>query len=452
MDFIKLTDSGLKIATRKEIYDELCLFARAAYGNDISLDEGTPFEAFLNMLADDLSTVNGSVQSFSELFSTKELSGGFLDFVAGQRGIVRKTVKNQRVTVTATVDSSVIKPFLAARNSIFIQDKLGRTWVNTTQLMIQEFKFLPNGDFDTVENYQGTCEFGLMPLDGYDADLLYAKNNASLENLVAVPPSDQMFIKNFTFMNDVNATPAVQENETDPQLRARYDQAVYSDAAATVEGLRSNLLKVTNYVRIVENMTNSAEGSPYGLAPHSIWVIVGGGSTSDNSPTVSTDSSDITIAQTILNYKSLGCGVSVDNNVTNGTIVIDGETYKTGNFVVNIPVETITAVIPFTRLVENTVSFNIVLTTTNSDGRVRDAVRGRVDLALKEYVSGLQPGEVITLMDTVNAIQEVLAQYPAGEFDFVSSTPSYSIAGGIKIYQKGVGGSAVVKFQDEITA
>lgn len=451
MDFIKLTDSGLKIATRKEIYDELCLFARAAYGNDILLDEGTPFESFLNMLADDLSTVNGSVQSFSELFSTKELSGRFLDFVAGQRGIVRKTVKNQRVTVTATVDSDVIKPFVAARNSIFIKDKLGRTWVNTTQLMIQEFKFLPNGDFDTVENYQGTCEFGLMPLDGYDADLLYAKNNASLESLIAVSPSDQMFINHFNFMNDVNATPAVQENETDPQLRARYDQAVYSDAEATVEGLRSNLLKVTNYVRIVENMTNSVDAT-YGIAPHSIWVIVGGGSTSNNSPTVSTDPSDITVAQMILNYKSLGCGVSVGNDVTNGTVVIDGKTYKTGNFVVHIPVETINAVIPFTRLVENTVSFNIVLTTKNSDGRVRDAVRGRVDLALKEYVSGLQPGEVITLVDTVNAIQEVLSQYPAGEFDFVSSTPSYSIAGGIKIYQKGVGGSAVVKFQDEITA
>lgn len=130
MDFMKLTDTGLKIATRSEIYDQLTIFARAAYGNDISLDEGTPFEVFIGMLADALSTVNGSAQSLSELFSTKELSGNFLDFVAGQRGIVRKTVRNQRVTMTVTVDEHVTRPFLASRNSIFIQDGKGRTWVN----------------------------------------------------------------------------------------------------------------------------------------------------------------------------------------------------------------------------------------------------------------------------------------------------------------------------------
>lgn len=111
MDFIKSTDTGLKIATRQEIYEQLAIFARAAYGNDISLDEGTPFNVFLQMLADGLSTVNGSTQVFSELFSTKELSGNFLDFVAGQRGIVRKSIRNQRVQMTCTVDSTVIKPF-----------------------------------------------------------------------------------------------------------------------------------------------------------------------------------------------------------------------------------------------------------------------------------------------------------------------------------------------------
>lgn len=118
MDFIKLTDTGLKIASRQEIYEQLAIFARAAYGNDISLDDGTPFNTFLQMLADGLSTVNGSTQAFSELFSTKELSGNFLDFVAGQRGIVRKSIRNQRVQMTCTVDSTVIKPFLASRNSI----------------------------------------------------------------------------------------------------------------------------------------------------------------------------------------------------------------------------------------------------------------------------------------------------------------------------------------------
>lgn len=458
MDFIKLTDTGLVIASRQEIYEQLTVFARAAYGNDISLDEGTPFNVFLQMMADALSTVNGSTQAFSELFSTKELSGNFLDFVAGQRGIVRKSVRNQRVAMMVTVDSTVVKPFLASRNSIFVEDNKGRTWVNTTQLMIQEYKFLPDGSFDTVENFQGTCEFGLMPLNGYDADLLYANNYPAMTPMKAVSPSDPMFINHFEFLNKVNATPAVQESETDAQLRARFDAAVYSNAAATVEGLRSNLLKLTDYVRIVENFTNSSsvsEENPYGIDPHSIWCIVGGGSTAPNyngtDATVSNDSSDVTIAQTILNYKSLGCAVSTSPQVVNGKVTIDGKEYNTGNFMVEIPVETIIAQIPFTRLVNNTVTFSIVLSTpaSNTDGNLRNTVRERVSYALQQYVAGLQPGEPITLADTVNAIQEVLAQYEVGKFDFVSSTPAYSIGSGILIYQKAVGGTATVKFSDE---
>lgn len=458
MDFIKLTDTGLKIASRQEIYEQLAIFARAAYGNDISLDDGTPFNTFLQMLADGLSTVNGSTQAFSELFSTKELSGNFLDFVAGQRGIVRKSIRNQRVQMTCTVDSTVIKPFLASRNSIFVEDNKGRTWVNTMQLMIQEYKFSPDGSFDTEENFQGTCEFGLMPLAGYDADLLYANNYPAMTPMKAVSPSDPMFINHFEFINKVNATPAVLETETDAQMRARYDAAVYSNAAATVDGLRSNLLKLTDYVRIIENFTNSASVSdenPYGIDPHSVWCIVGGGSTAKNydgtDATVSTDASDVTIAQTILNYKSLGCAVSTSPQVVNGTVVIDGVTYKTGNFMVEIPVETIIAQIPFTRLVDNTVTFAITLYTppTNTDGTLRNTVRERVSFALQEYVAGLQPGEPITLVDTVNAIQGVLSQYDAGLFDFVSSTPSYSIGTKILIYQKAIGGTATVKFSDE---
>ncbi len=85
MDFIKLTDTGLRVASRSEILDLLRIFARVACGNDISLEAGTPFDAFLQMQADALSLVNGSVQSFAELFSTKELSGNFLDFSA-ERG------------------------------------------------------------------------------------------------------------------------------------------------------------------------------------------------------------------------------------------------------------------------------------------------------------------------------------------------------------------------------
>ena len=518
MDFLKLTDTGLSIASRQEIYEQLCVFARVAYGNDISLDEGSPFNSYLHMLADSLATLNGSVQSFSELFSTKELSGNYLDFVAGRRGIVRKTKSNQKVIMTCTVDGTVIRPFIISKNTIYVKDNFGRTWVNTSQLVIQKFKFLPDGLFDTTENFQGTCEFSLLPLDGYDADLLYANNYRAMTNLEVVAPSPVEVINHFTFINKVNAIPAVTVTENDAQFRARYDKATYSDAVATVEGLKSNLLKSVNYVRIVENLTDSSvvsEFNPYGLDAHSIWCIVDGGSNAQNyggylvnselptgtdfdsvglsvgsvikvgtlgivimgdttrvvgsywertgestleslteqealDLTVSNDSSDITIAQTILNYKSLGCGVSVSSSVVNGTVDINGTTYKTGNFMCEFPIETIIAQIPFTRLVNNEVSFNVVLDTTSLNGSLRDTIREKVSFALQEYVSSLEAGEVITLSAIVSAVNHVLSQYENGLFDFVSSTTAYGIGSGILIYQKAVGGVATVEFEDEI--
>lgn len=460
MEFIKLTDTGLKIATRQEIYDQLCIFARSAYGNDISLEDGTPFNVFLGMLADGLSTVNGATQSFSELFSTKELSGNFLDFVAGQRGVVRRVKANQRVTMTVTFnDESIPRPFLASAGTVVVKDLLGRTWVNTAQLMVQQYKFEPSGQFSETQNFQGTCEFGLVPLDGYDADLLYVNNmtdnatdeqiaQSSRESLVIVSPAE--FDGHAYVVNKINATPAVQETESDAQLRARYDSAVYANAPASIEGLRSNLLKLSNFVRVIENSSSDStvtDSNPYGLDAHSIWVIVGGGSTSDNAPTVSDDPLDVAIAQTILNYKSLGCGVSVKSGVPNSTVEIDGKTFKTGNFVVEIPLETIVAEVPFTRLVENTVTFAITLKIlTYADGVLQSTVAERVSYALQQYVANLQPGEVITTVGTVEAIQSVLTQYGDGRFDFVSSVPSYSIGTGIEIYQKAIGGVAIVSF------
>lgn len=628
-DFIKVTDTGLKVASRSEIYEQLTVFAKAAYGNDISLDEGTPFDVFLQMLADSLSTVNGSIQSFAELFSSKELSGNFLDFVVGQRGIVRKRKKNQRVIVTAVIKEEagvpqVERPFVASRNTIYLLDCLGRVWVNTTQLLIQQKKFTATGDFDTTENYQGTCEFGLMPLDGYDAILLFAnnfvrdngtvsdlKNHPAIgggypvtdgkvtisggvyavpdmgENLVVVSPSDPIFGISFTFQNHVNAYEAVIDEETDAQLRARYDAAVFSNAPSTVEGLRSNLLKLSDYVRIVENFTDSdviSENNPYGLEAHSIWVIVDGGSTnianfdsfykkdfqwwvagvvldgvnnfavsstdyttlttditkaykfptssaaqswlthrseavSDKfiSSNISTDASDITIAQNILNYKSLGCGVSLPKSYTyvvnvreNGslkyaasdtdytlltsnpleafvfvgigaaedwirhytgggeakavmrgsesdpqvaplvpmgkTTIINGEKLYVGDFMVEIPVETVTAQIPFTRLVNNSVSFNIVMSTTVIDELVRQSVAERISIATQVYVGSLQPGDVITTVGIVNAIRSAIVQYDVDDFDVEHVSTDYEIGNRILIYQKAVGGSATVTF------
>lgn len=449
MEFIKLTDDGLVIAPRSEIYDQLALYAKAAYGDDLMLTSGSAFDIFLQMLADGLATVNGSVQSFSELYSTKELSGAFLDFVAGRRGIIRRRKSNQTVTMVVNVASSVTRPFVASAGSIVVTENTTgtvRSWVNTTQLLIQPFKFEATGNYSSVENLQGTCEFGLVPLDGYDTELLPALTQMTVDysKTIGLKDGDVTSVVSVSLSN-----PPIAETETDAEFRARYDQAVYANAVSTVEGLRSQLLKHTNYVRIHENISPITDD--YGIPGHSIWVIVGGTSTAANAPTVSEDGTDIQIANTILNYKSLGCGVATSNKVTSAAA-------GTGNFVCDIPMGSMIAQIPFTRLVPNAVSFAATGSGSTRSGGIQlsasalyadqAALQSTVCALVKEsvtnFLNGLQPGEVVTSADLMNAIQDVLAKYPVGAFDCkIIPIPQYAIGTGIDIYQKAVAGDTI---------
>ena len=155
----------------------------------------------------------------------------------------------------------------------------------------------------------------------------------------------------------------------------------------------------------------------------------------------------------ILNYKSLGCGVSVSPDVTpSDPIEIGDDKYsRNGNFMVEIPMDTLTAQIPFTRLVENKVKFEVVLSTTRIDAELRNSVRQQVLSELQSYVESLEPGDVITTVDIVNAIHNTLSKYEIGEFDYVSHNVSYAIPTKIEIYQRATYDSeSSCKFNGEV--
>ena len=126
---------------------------------------------------------------------------------------------------------------------------------------------------------------------------------------------------------------ARKENESDNALRARYYKFLYTKSVGTVEGLESKLLEHTiaisednktaiiaavDEVRIVNNTQSEAVDflGTKDLPAHSIAVVC---KHTNKFPTKQTDSIQYTkfrseLSDIVQNYKSLGCGVYVEED------------------------------------------------------------------------------------------------------------------------------------------
>ena len=247
-------------------------------------------------------------------------------------GITRKAKKNSTVIVKATADDTVSLPYTTYAGSLIIEDSAGVQWINTTDLVIAEFK--PDG---VTRNNIGTATFAA---NGGSTDLT---------SIVLAPYSTLTLVSGsaagITFVNEVQSVLG-NEEESDAQLRARYKNSLYKSSVGTVSGLESAIKNNSNvtYVNILENDTNTLDER--GLPPHSIWVIVDGNSESETSE--STHPDDISVANAILNYKSLGCSTTYAKD-TYTPYDAEQKTGGTGAISVNITENSTEYVIQFSR-------------------------------------------------------------------------------------------------------
>ena len=83
-------DSGLKIKNKAEIVSDLKRFFQTAYGQDLSVDEGTEVYTFIDLLAEGLCNIAVSTKRVWDAFSFIGANGSALDILCSAFGISRK--------------------------------------------------------------------------------------------------------------------------------------------------------------------------------------------------------------------------------------------------------------------------------------------------------------------------------------------------------------------------
>lgn len=235
------------------------------------------------------------------------------------------------------------------------------------------------------------------------------------------------------------------EGEEDAQLRARYYRFLYSESTGTVDGLTARVQELQTNVRgtsesfiedvnVYENYTStqltqqeamSVGWTPQGaytVQPHSILITIklrdwyeqayfsyngtnqilqGTGSSADE-----IINNIQSINNTIIDYKSLGCGVTV-NNTREGlepmyyfAIAMDAQ-FK--------------------------ITINLWFITASDETNYGPAVENYIKLAVQEYINGLQLGEDIQYSGIMSAVYAAYNNLGVNDYFFTVGKSSSEI-------------------------
>ena len=275
----EFTDSGLTIQTYQEIYDELVAVYQAAYGSDINTDPDTPDGQRIAIEAKSRLDLQSLALWVYNNMDPDLATGEALNRIIKLAGIARQPASKSQVDLTIVTDRDLTLPA-----GYQVRDDIGQLWEtsesqalvtgsNTVTVLAQEF--------GAVEATAGTITEPVTVVLGV-----------------------------VSIMNALDATIGVNE-ETDAELRVRRNKSIQTPASSTVGGLFSalgNLSGVSDLI-IYENDQDTTDGD-LALAPHSLWIVIEGGTVAD-------------IVETIAKNKTGGTGLkgSVSGTYTESRII-----------------------------------------------------------------------------------------------------------------------------------
>lgn len=255
----------------------------------------------------------------------------------------------------------------------------------------------------------GITDVGNSALDVYNAFSFIYATGAPLDALVSL------------------AGVTRNDGETDSQLRARYYRFLYSKSVGTVEGLEAKLLDysstVTNEdgsnttvnpikdVKVYENATGTPvtdnsiatyPGGTYTVDAHSILVIL-----KIKDGYTLTDSDKVNINNIILDYKSLGCGVTVNAS--------DNSEYFATTNDCNL-----------------SLTINIYFFDSADKNDYGTSVQKYIEENIRNYISNLKLGEDIQYSGIMSCIYQAYSQLGVNDYIFaVGNTSSVGAADSI---------------------
>lgn len=262
----------MTIQTLTEIRDELVSGLQSIYGADINLDPNTPDGQLVNIIAQAKIDMLELINEVFASFDPDQAIGVNLDRRCAINGIQRAGGTYTQQLVSVTVDRALTLNGLDTSTAPFtVQDPEGNRYqlVTTTAFALAETQPLT---FQAVEVGAVTSALNTI------TDVVTITLGVTGVN------------------NPTTATTVGVAQESDPALRTRRARSVSIPSKGYLDGLIGALLDLDSVtqVEVFENFTDVTDLR--GIPPHSIWVIVLGGTSAD-------------IAQVIYVKRSLGCGM-----------------------------------------------------------------------------------------------------------------------------------------------
>lgn len=259
-----MTDSfssnGLQVSTQQELITALSNAYKEIYGTDIDLSQETPDGQTINIYAQGGTDVRSLLVQLYNSFDPDNAEGRILDQRCAINNVFRKGGTYTTVNIVITADRSVVLDGLDEQynnplaSSYTIEDDAGNKFylVNTQTLSVG----------------QNTCLFRAADIGEVQPRLNSITNQSTV-------------VLGVVSVNNPTQATIGQKEETDVELKIRRRKSVAIGSTGYIQGLLGALLQLDGVVdaAVYENYTGSTNS--IGMLPHSIWVIVQGGSSED---------------------------------------------------------------------------------------------------------------------------------------------------------------------------
>ena len=270
---LTITDKGITTETLPEIQERLEKKFRTIYGQDINLDPSTPDGQWLGVMAQELANCNEVISGIVRMLNPYTSSGRWLTDRSLYAGVVRRGADYSRcLDVIVTGSKGVVLP-----SGTIMRDSNGNKWTTEKEYIL---------------NTKGSAVIAIRSVELGVYEL--AKGD-TLDTEALIVGLDKITVTT----NSING----DEEETDGNLLVRFmkSHAINNeDDRAGVQAVISALPDVKECI-VYENYTNETDDK--GIPPHSINVVVVGGSSVD-------------IATAIIRKKKGGCGMMGDISET----------------------------------------------------------------------------------------------------------------------------------------
>lgn len=278
-----LTSNGLQVSTNLELVEALVADWKEIYGEDINVEQNSPDGQLINIFAQGQTDIRELLVQLYNSFDPDNASGRLLDERCAINNVFRRGGTFTTVDITVTTDRTVTLEGLDENFNdpeaigYTIQDNAGNQFI--------------------LVNTQ-TLEAGTHSV------LFRAQNIGRIETTIGTITTPVTIVLGVISVNNPTAPVNIGENEeTDTELKIRRRQSVSIGSSGYLNGLLAYVLQLDGVTdaAIYENYSNQTD--TLGLPPHSIWLIVEGGSAAD-------------IAQAIYLKKSYGCDMKGDITYT----------------------------------------------------------------------------------------------------------------------------------------